>query len=135
MNLWKILQQGIYSEWNSCCGCDDLVLMTFTSLQRYLTVDYLLADTLQRTYTSDRESTIRRALEQYEKFLSRLDDYGLLNDNDKKLHERYISNPSSFSLTSTNDAATRREVKLSRFREEKGLKQRLEVCSVVLLRS
>ncbi|KAF7115715.1 hypothetical protein CNMCM5793_003218 [Aspergillus hiratsukae] len=96
---------------------------------QYLTVDYLLADTLQRTYTSDRESTIRRALEQYEKFLSRLDDYGLLNDNDKKLHERYISNPSSFSLTSTNDAATRREVKLSRFREEKGLKQRLEYLS------
>ncbi|KAH2969417.1 hypothetical protein KXV49_005377 [Aspergillus fumigatus] len=93
---------------------------------QYLTVDYLLADILQRTYTSDRESTIRRALELYEKYLSRLDDYGLLNDNEKKLHERYISNPSSFSLTPTNDAATRREVKLSRFREEKELKQRLE---------
>ncbi|KAH1764805.1 hypothetical protein KXX41_004269 [Aspergillus fumigatus] len=96
---------------------------------QYLTVDYLLADILQRTYTSDRESTIRRALELYEKYLSRLDDYGLLNDNEKKLHERYISNPSSFSLTPTNDAATRREVKLSRFREEKELKQRLEYFS------
>ncbi|KAF7158436.1 hypothetical protein CNMCM5623_003439 [Aspergillus felis] len=96
---------------------------------QYLTVDYLLADILQRTYTSDREATIRRALELYEKYLSRLDDYGLLNDNEKKLHERYISDPSSFSLTPTNDAATRREVKLSRFREEKELKQRLEYLS------
>ncbi|GIJ86114.1 hypothetical protein Asppvi_004987 [Aspergillus pseudoviridinutans] len=96
---------------------------------QYLTVDYLLADILQRTYTSDRESTLRRALELYEKYLSRLDDYGLLNDNEKKLHERYISDPTSFSLTPTNDAATRREVKLSRFREEKELKQRLEYFS------
>ncbi|KAE8149314.1 TAP42-like protein [Aspergillus avenaceus] len=95
----------------------------------YLTVEYHLAELLQRSYTSDREASLRRALEQYEKYLGRLDDYDLLNDKDKKLYERYTSNPTSFSLTPTNDAASRREVKITRFREEKELKQRLEYLS------
>jgi hypothetical protein len=56
-----------------------------------------------------------------------LEDYELLNTNDKKLYERYVANPSSFSLTQTNDPATRREVKITRFKEEKELKERLEV--------
>ncbi|THC97898.1 hypothetical protein EYZ11_002649 [Aspergillus tanneri] len=51
----------------------------------------------------------------------------MLNDSNKKLYERYTANPISFSLTSTNDAATRREVKITRFKEEKELKQRLEL--------
>ncbi|GAB1214520.1 hypothetical protein ATERTT37_003684 [Aspergillus terreus] len=75
---------------------------------------------------SDRESSLRRALAQYERFLARLDDYELLNDKDKKLYERYTANPSSFSLTLGNDAAARREIKITRFKEEKELKQRLE---------
>lgn len=100
--------------------------LTFASI-RYLTVAYHLADLLQRSYSSDRESSLRRALAQYERFLARLDDYELLNDNDKKLYERYTANPSSFSLTLGNDAAARREIKIARFKEEKELKQRLEV--------
>jgi len=94
---------------------------------RYLTVEYLLADLLQRSYNSDREALLRRSLENYEGYLSRMDDYGLLNDGNRKLYERYNSNPTSFSLTPVNNAATRREVKVSRFREEKELKQKLEV--------
>ncbi|KAH8425373.1 IGBP1/TAP42 family protein [Aspergillus melleus] len=96
---------------------------------QYLTVDYHLADLLQRSYSSDREASLRRALHQYEQYLARLDNYELLNDNNKKLYERYAENPSSFSLTPVNDAATRREVKITRFREEKELKQRLEYLS------
>ncbi|PYH44537.1 IGBP1/TAP42 family protein [Aspergillus saccharolyticus JOP 1030-1] len=96
---------------------------------QYLTVEYLLADLLQRTYTNDREASLRRALSQYERFLSRLDEYEILSAGDKKLYERYAANPSSFSLTPTNDAAVRREVKINRFREEKELKQKLEYLS------
>ncbi|EAW13046.1 IGBP1/TAP42 family protein [Aspergillus clavatus NRRL 1] len=95
----------------------------------YLTVDYLFADILQRSYTSDREATLRRALELYESYLARLDDYQLLKPNDKKLYDRYISNPTSFSLAPTNDAASRREVKVARFQEEKELKEKLEYLS------
>lgn len=91
-------------------------------------MDYFLADLLQRSYSSDRESILRRAFEHYERYLARLDDYDLLSDNDKKLYERYEANPSTFSLTPLNDAATRREVKVNRLKEEKELKQRLEVC-------
>ena len=90
-------------------------------------MEYLLADLLQRSYSSNREAVLRRALEKYEGYLTRMDDYRLLNDNNKRLYERYSTNPSSFSLTSVNDAAVRREVKVSRFREEKELKQKLEV--------
>lgn len=107
------------------CGCT--LAKIFCLVRRYLTVEYFLADLLQRTYSSNREAILRRALEKYEGYLARIDDYGLLNDSSKKLYERYIANPSSFSLTPTSDAAVRREVKVSRFREEKELKQKLEV--------
>ena len=102
-------------------------MLIFAFVYRYLTVEYLLADLLQRSYSSNREDVLRRALEKYEGYLTRLDDYGLLNEGNKKLYERYSANPLSFSLTTGNDAAIRREVKVSRFREEKELKQKLEV--------
>ncbi|KAL3472100.1 TAP42-like protein [Aspergillus californicus] len=95
----------------------------------YLTVDYHIAELLQRSYSSDREATLQRVLRQYERYLARLEDYRILNDKDRKLYERYAANPESFSLTATNDAATRRDVKITRFREEKELKQRLEYLS------
>jgi hypothetical protein len=57
----------------------------------------------------------------------RLDEYDLLSPADKKLFERYLENPSAFTLAPMNDAATRREVKVARFRLEKELKQKLEV--------
>lgn len=97
-----------------------------TIAERFLTVDYLLAEVIQRTSSTDRESVLRRALGEYEKFLTRLDDYRLLSDRDRKLFEQYTENPTRFSLASKNDAANRREVKVARFREEKELKQKLE---------
>lgn len=103
----------------------------FFSFSRYLTLEYLLADLLQRSYSSDREALLRRSLENYEGYLSHMDDYGLLNDSNRKLYERYTSKPTSFSLTPVNDPATRREAKVSRFREEKELKQKLEVRDTV----
>lgn len=92
-----------------------------------MTVAYLLADLLQRSYSSDRETLLRRAFEQYERYLTSLDDYGLLSASDKKLYERYTADPTKFSLTPVNDAATRREIKVNRLKEEKELKQKLEV--------
>lgn len=104
-----------------------ILYLATDSSQRFLTVDYLLAEVLQRSSTADRESILRRALSEYEKYLTRLDEYELLSPADKKLFERYLENPSAFTLASTNDAANRREVKVARFRQEKELKQKLEV--------
>lgn len=99
----------------------------FFAFRRYLTVEYLLADLLQRSYNSNREATLMTALQNYERFLTRLYHYDILNDKDKKLYERYTANPRSFTLVLANDAAARRETKINRFREEKELKQKLEV--------
>ncbi|PWY84919.1 TOR signaling pathway regulator [Aspergillus heteromorphus CBS 117.55] len=115
-------QVGLLALFSSNEPLEDI---STTDIQ-YLTVEYLLADLLQRSYSSDREASLQRALAQYERFLGRLDDYDILNEKDKKLYERYAANPTSFSLTTTNDAATRREVKINRFKEEKELKQKLE---------
>lgn len=68
-----------------------------------------------------------RVFGQYQTFLARLEDYELLSSKDKKLYERYAANPSTFSLTSTQDPATQRDTKIARFKEEKELKQKLEV--------
>jgi len=71
-------------------------------------------------------------LEQYEQFITRLDEYELLSAGDKKLFEQYMTNPSTFSLAPLNDAATRRDIKVRRLREEKELKQKLEVRLICL---
>lgn len=94
---------------------------------RYMTLEYHLAELVQRGSTSDRESVLRRTLDQYERFLTRLDEYELLSGGDKKLFEQYMANASTFTLAPMNDAAARRDIKVRRFREEKELKQKLEV--------
>ncbi|KAJ5340791.1 hypothetical protein N7541_009915 [Penicillium brevicompactum] len=93
---------------------------------QYMSLEYHLAELMQRGATSDREAALRRALDQYEKYLMRLDEYMLLPAGDKKLFEQYMTNPTSFTLAPSNDAAARREIKVNRFREEKELKQKLE---------
>jgi hypothetical protein len=95
-----------------------------------MTLEYHLAELMQRAATSDREAVLKGALEEYEKYLMRLDEYLLLSDGDKKLFKQYMANPTSFTLMPANDAAARREIKVTRFREEKELKQKLEVCGI-----
>ena len=88
---------------------------------------------MQRLSSTNRETVLRRALAEYEKYLTRLDDYGLLSARDRKLFAQYSQNPAQFSLASKSDAANRRDVKVARFREEKELKQKLEVCPALSL--
>ncbi|KAK2746362.1 hypothetical protein FQN57_003244 [Myotisia sp. PD_48] len=96
---------------------------------QFLTLHYLLAELLQRSFGNDRLDILRRTRLEYEKFLELVDQYGILSDSDKKLYERYLESPDSFSLTPTNDPATRRQVKITRYQEEKELKQKLEYLS------
>src|SRR5699024_6427003 len=83
-----------------------------TALIRYLTVDYLLAELIQRSHSSDREAILRRAQGEYDKYLDTLDTYGLLSVGDKKLYEQFTSEPNSFHLASMTDAAARRHTKV-----------------------
>lgn len=70
-------------------------------------------------------------LQLYEAFLSRLDNYGILSDQNRKLYERFLESRSSFQLASTSNVEERRKVKVARFQQEKGLKAKLEVCEIV----
>ncbi|KAH8705120.1 putative TOR signaling pathway regulator [Talaromyces proteolyticus] len=96
---------------------------------QFLTVDYFLAELLQRSSSSDRGELLRRATAEYEKYLTRLDQYELLSASDRKMFEQYLENPFTFSLASKNDAQNRRDIKVARFRQEKELKQKLEYFS------
>ena len=108
---------------------ENAVLFFLTAVAtRYLTVDYLLAELIQRSHSSDREAVLRRAQGDYDQSLDALDNYGLLSPAEKKLYARFASDPGSFHLASMTDAAARRHTKVARFREEKELKQKLEVC-------
>ena len=62
-----------------------------------------------------------------------LDTYDLLSKSNKKLLEKYLEIRDDFSLISSTDSATRRDTKIARFKEEKELKLKLEVCRHQLL--
>ncbi|KAM5467514.1 Type 2A phosphatase-associated protein 42 [Microsporum audouinii] len=96
---------------------------------QFLTVPYLLAELLQRSYGVDRLKTLQQTRDEYERYLEALEQYGLLSPSNKKLYEQYLEQPDSFSLTPTNDVSARRQVKITRFKEEKELKQKLEYLS------
>ena len=102
---------------------------------QYLTVDYLIAELLLRSYDENRHASLRRCLQLLESFLERLDQYNILSSKDRKLYERFQENRSSFSLLSNSNAEDRRKLKISRFQEEKLLKQKLEVRWLVFLLS
>jgi immunoglobulin-binding protein 1 len=99
---------------------------------RYLAINHHLAELIQRIYTPDiavRKSNILRARECYEAFLKQLDVYDILGASDCKLLEAYSEDKANFSTTNTRDAAARRDAKIARFRSEKELKRKLEVCN------
>jgi len=51
----------------------------------------------------------------------------MLSKEEARLYERYKEIPDSFSTASITDAAARRQTKIERFKEEKALKEKLEV--------
>lgn len=97
------------------------------SSHRYLLVNFWIAELLLRITGGDRKSHLLNARTSLESFLKLVDSYDLLSPSDSKLLETYQEGPDVFSTASTRDAAARRETKIARFREEKALKQKLEV--------
>ncbi|KAG9781356.1 hypothetical protein ABEF93_000725 [Exophiala dermatitidis] len=93
---------------------------------QYLTVDYLLADVILKSYGQDRISSVREASALLEDFLTRLDHYGLLSPFDRKLYERFLEQRGGFKIVSSDNPEEKRKIKMTRFQEEKSLKQKLE---------
>jgi len=60
--------------------------------------------------------------------LKQLDNYDILSKAEARLYEQLKEAPDTFSTASTTDAATRRGTKIARFKEEKALKEKMEVC-------
>ena len=96
--------------------------------ERYLIINYRLADLILRLSSKDRKSTLQKAREAYEGYLTLLDHYEILSTADKKLYNEYTEAPASFSTILTKDPNARRDAKIANFRQEKELKKKLEVC-------
>ena len=93
---------------------------------QYLLLNYRIAELVLRINSRERKGNLQRSQRSYERYLKQLDDYDLLSKTDASLLEQYKESPNTFSAASTSDAAARRETKISRFKEEKALKQKLE---------
>ncbi len=96
-------------------------------LNRYLLINYYLAELILRDSKTERKTVLERAQQSYERFLSLLDTYEILSASDRKLYERYLDNRKAFSLTSSTDVTVRRDTKIRRFRQEKELKDKIDV--------
>ena len=101
---------------------------------QYFLINFYLAELLQKIHGQDRTSLLRKAQNAYEAFLKLLDQYDILSRDDSRLFERWRESPERFSTASTTDAARRRETKIARFKQEKQLKQKLEVSCLTIRR-
>lgn len=93
---------------------------------QYLLLNYRIAELVLRINSGERKANLGRSQRNYESYLKRLDNYDMLSKEDGAFLEQYQDAPTTFSTTSTADAATRRDIKIKRFKEEKALKQKLE---------
>jgi TAP42-like family len=96
---------------------------------QYLLLNFHLAELTLKLVGVDRKLNLDKARGLYERFLRILDSYDLLSKSDARLLEQYLESRDAFSTASTSDAAARRATKISRFREEKELKRKLEVAA------
>lgn len=94
----------------------------------YLLVQYHLAELIQKiptTTPSERKELLERARHCYERFLFALDSYSLLEPQYSKMLESYTESPTTFSTIPSSDPAVRRNSKISNFKAEQALKQKL----------
>jgi hypothetical protein len=97
---------------------------------QYLLINYHLAELIQRITSGNRKGNVLKARQCYESFLKLLDQYDMFSKSDSRMYEQYTDNPDKFATASTTDAQARRDTKIARFKEEKELKRKLEVCLV-----
>ncbi|KAI9725213.1 MAG: hypothetical protein M1828_003394 [Chrysothrix sp. TS-e1954] len=93
---------------------------------RFLLIHFFIAELVQRNNVTNRKLSLLHARSEYESFLKLLDDYDAFLSDDLRKYQRYQEEPSVFSTLSTNEAAARRQEKITNFKEEKALKAKLQ---------
>jgi len=93
---------------------------------QYLLINFRLGDLFLWVADLDRKAVLEKARQAYERHLSLLDHYDLLQLADKKLYNTYAEDPSNFSTISAADPNARRNAKIANFKQEKELKRKLE---------
>ncbi|RMD39298.1 hypothetical protein DV735_g5833, partial [Chaetothyriales sp. CBS 134920] len=116
----KLIEQGSLFSANE--EAEDIS----TNELQYLNVPYLLAELRLRSYNDQWAATLQRACQLLEDFLTRLEHYGMLRKDKQELLERFQQERSNFSITSTVGPEEKRRIKITRFQEEKALKQKLQ---------
>ncbi|KAK5998439.1 hypothetical protein PT974_00818 [Cladobotryum mycophilum] len=105
-------------------GLEDIA----TSSLPYLLVDFYLAELVQRTprlTPRERLQVLGRARSSYERFLSLVDNYGLVTAPYAKLLERYRDDEERFAVVAGTDPASKRDGKIANFKAEKLLREKL----------
>ena len=95
--------------------------------QRYLLINYRIADLLLKANGVDRKLTLQHARDAFERYLTLLDHYEIFSTSEKKLYKHYTESPTTFSTISNTDPNARRGAKIANFKLEKDLKKKLEV--------
>lgn len=111
----------------------DCFVHMLTKMDRFMTVKYHLAVLVQRITGGDRKAYLKSAQNYYDQFLRLLDSYDVLSKSETALYEQFRNAPNDFSTAPANDFAKRRGVKITRFKQEKELKQKLEVSAIRFL--
>ncbi|KAM0717087.1 hypothetical protein Q7P37_006939 [Cladosporium fusiforme] len=99
--------------------------ITSVDLQ-FLLLHFRVAELCMRINGQNRKEILQAAQRHYEQYLKLLDNYDILPKSDANLLEQFRESPNTFSTAQTNDPATKRDIKIKRFREEKSLRQKLE---------
>ncbi|KAF4576330.1 hypothetical protein EYR36_004307 [Pleurotus pulmonarius] len=90
----------------------------------YLLVPYVYAQVIERIRTTEREdrlASLAQAQLLLRSFLDSLDDYHIISEDDRELYKQKAS--------TIRDAASRRELKIKQYKNEKQLKQRIEAIA------
>lgn len=106
--------------------------VALSRILRYFLPYFHIGELLLRISAQDRAYNLKRSRSKLEQYFKQLDAYDILVREDARLYERYQDNPDTFSTASTTDAAARRHTKITRFKEEKAMKQKLEVSRRIL---
>lgn len=94
----------------------------------FLLLNYHLAELIQKVPTAlpaERTNILDRSRQCYERFLYVLDSYSLLEPQYSKMLETYSEEPALFSTTPSSDPSARRNAKITNFKAEQSLKQKL----------
>lgn len=102
-----------------------------TANLQYLGVDYVLAELTMKSYSpTDRKGQLDEATQLLEDFLSRLDEYSLLQETNKRLLESYKEGRTTFRIVPDSaNLEAKRNTKVKRFQDEKELKSRLKLLN------